>query len=184
MTLQEIKDLEVKDTTGSGELTRIATLEEMLDVIKGKGKLFIELKGATADEQMADDVVRMVRERDMIDDVAIISLKYKLIDYVETNYPEFETGTLLILGFGTIARMNCDDLIMEEEMAAEDTVDLIHAYGKQAIVWTVNTRSSMLRFLDSKVDSIITDQIDLAHAVQEELDQRSDLKVIRDTMSE
>ncbi len=184
MTLQEIKDLEVKDTTGSGELTRIATLEEMLDAIKGKGKLFIELKGATADEQMADDVVRMVRERDMIDDVAIISLKYKLIDYVETNYPEFETGTLLILGFGTIARMNCDDLIMEEEMAAEDTVDLIHAYGKQAIVWTVNTRSSMLRFLDSKVDSIITDQIDLVHAVQEELDQRSDLKVIRDTMSE
>ena len=68
------------------------TLEDLLDVVKGKGTLFIELKGVTADRQMADDVVRMVREKDCVGDVVLISLAYDVIDYAERTYPEFETG--------------------------------------------------------------------------------------------
>ena len=183
MTLEEIRQLRIKDTTGSGALLPVVTLEEMLDVIKGKEKLFIEMKGATADEQMVDDVVRMVREKGCEEDAVLISLQYKVIDYAETKYPEFETGTLFFAGIGDVTRLNCDLLIMEEEFASDERILQVHNAGKQAIVWTVNHEAGMYRFLDSQVDGVITDEIELAEKVQKRLDERTDLKIMQDKIS-
>lgn len=180
MTLEEIRALEIADTTGNGQKLPVVTLEEMLPVIKGKEKLFIELKGKTADEQMVDDVVRIVKEYDCVEDVALISLNYPVISYAETSYPEFETGTLFFIGIGQVSRLNCDLLIMEEETATSGRIEEIHKAGKQAFVWTVNTEQSMRTFLNSRVDGIITDEIELAKTVQHQLDDRTDLEVIRD----
>ena len=40
--------------------------------------------------------MRIVREKDMVSEVVIISLSYRVINYTETHYPEFETGVLLL----------------------------------------------------------------------------------------
>lgn len=48
--------------------------------------LFIELKGETADRQMADDTVKAVREYGMEDECVLISHKYELIDYIEPPF--------------------------------------------------------------------------------------------------
>lgn len=183
MTMEEIRTLRIKDTTGNGAELPVATLEEMLDAIRGKGKLFIELKGSTADRQMVDDLARIIREKDCIQDVALISLDYGIIDYAETNYPEFETGTLFFAGIGNVARLNCDLLIMEEQIASNLRVEQVHNAGKQAIVWTVNTPESMYRFLDSNVDAIITDEIQMAEETQATLNARSDLQIIQDKIT-
>ena len=178
MTMEEIRGLRITDTTGNGEEHSVVTIEEMLDVIKGKEKLFIELKGATADRRMVDDIVRIVREKDCVDDTVLISLSYDVIDYAETNYPEFETGTLFFAGIGDVSNLNCDLLIMEEEMGTDTRIRQIHDSGKMAIVWTVNTEESMRRFLDSDVDAIITDEIELAERMQKELDERTEYEVL------
>ncbi|MCR4924348.1 MAG: glycerophosphoryl diester phosphodiesterase membrane domain-containing protein [Lachnospiraceae bacterium] len=182
MTMDEIKELRIKDTTGNGQLLPVVTFEEMLDVIKGKIKLYVELKGPTADKQMVDDVVRIIREHDCVEDTALISLDYSVIDYAETNYPEFETGTLFFASLGNVANLNCDLLIMEEEFSSDAKIWDIHLAGKKVIVWTVNTREGMYKFLDSDIDAVITDEIPLAEEVQTELDARSDLKVLEDKM--
>lgn len=183
MTLAEIRTLQITDTTGSGAKLPVVTLEEMLDTIKGKEKLFIELKGKTADRQMVDDLVQIIREKDCVQDVALISLHYSVIDYAETTYPEFETGTLFFAGLGNVARLNCDLLIMEEQIATDVRVNQVHHAGKQAIVWTINTPDSMYHFLNSDVDAVITDQLRLAEETQSQLDNRSDLKVIQDALA-
>ena len=150
MTLEEIMDLKIRDTTGNGGLLSVPTLEEMLDHSKGKVKLFLELKGETADRDMADDVVKAVKERDMVDDVALISLDYDVIDYAEQMYPEMETGVLIFGAVGDVTNLNCDMIIMEEEMASvASTVRKIHDAGKKAGVWTVNTERAMRKFLDA-----------------------------------
>lgn len=177
MTLEEIRSLRIRNPEGAD--VPVPTLEEMLDAIKGKEVLYIELKGKTADLQMADDVVAMVREKDCVDDVVIISLKYNLIEYIEETYPEFETGVLVFAGLGNIERLHCDLLIMEEEMSTQSRINSIHAAGKKAITWTVNTKDSLLHFLDSDLDAVITDQIELAQQIQEELHTlRTDLDII------
>ena len=183
LTLSEVRELVITDAA-TGAKAQVPMLDEMLDVIKGKVKLYIELKGATADKQMVDDVVKMVREKDCVSDVTLISLKYDIINYAESEYPEFETGVLMFGGIGDVSRINCDLLILEEEMATESRVDTIHSHGKDVYVWTINTEEGMYKFLDSDCDGVITDQIEMAERVQSELDSRSDVKLLEDKLGD
>lgn len=182
MTLAEIKKMKIKDTTGGSKEHQISTLEEMLDAVKGRMKLFVELKGSTADNRMVDDVVKMAGEKDCVEDVVLISLDYKIIDYAESKYPEFETGTLFFAGLGNVARLNCDFLIMEEQTATTNRINQIHLADKKAMVWTVNTREGMLKFLDSDIDAIITDQVELVSQVEKTLKNRDEFAVLRDKL--
>ena len=131
---------------------------------------------------MVDDVVNMVRQYDCVDDVALISLNYDVIDYAETTYPEFMTGTLFFAGLGDVTKLNYDLLIMEEETATSAQILSIHTAGKKAVVWTVNTETSLKHFLDSTADAIITDEIVLAEAVQKQLDSRTEYQVLQDRL--
>ena len=183
MTLSEVREL-VITYPATGNKSQVPELDEMLDLIKGRVKLFIELKGATADKQMVDDVVKMVKEKNCVADVALISLKYDVIDYAETKYPEFETGVLMFGGIGDLARINCDLLIIEEEMATDSRITSIHSNGKKVYVWTVNTEDSMYKFLDSSCDGIVTDQIEMSENVQEALENRSDIQLLKDKLGD
>ncbi|MDO5708709.1 MAG: glycerophosphodiester phosphodiesterase family protein [Coriobacteriales bacterium] len=180
MTFDEVRALPIRDTTGGDKPLQIATLEEMLDIIKGHEKLFIELKGVTADRQMVDDVVALVREKDCLEDVVLISLNYDVISYAETTYPEFDTGVLFFAALGDSSRLNADYLLMEEELTTDTRVSAIHFAKRKVGVWTVNTDEGIRKFLQSRVDLIITDRIDLAEEIQVELDGRSDLQRILD----
>lgn len=182
MTLAQIRRLRIKDTSGSGKLLRVPTMEELLDRGKGRITLFLELKGVSADRKMVDDIVEAVRKRNMTKDVVLISLNYNVISYAESTYPEFETGILIFAGIGDMAKLNCDMIIMEEEMATALKIDQIHEKGKKAAVWTVNTRDGLKHFLDSDVDCIITDEIPEALEVKKELEERTDLQIIRDRL--
>ena len=169
MTLEEIRALSV-----DGE--PVPTLEEALQASRGKGVLFVELKGETADRQMADDAVRMIREYGMEDECVLISLKYALIDYIEETYPDIQTGFLTFASFGDTARLNCDYLGLEEESATTKAINAIHEQGKKAIIWTANERKSQRHFFCSQADALITDNISQAASIEEELGNRTDLR--------
>lgn len=168
MTLKEVKKLSV-----DGE--HVASFEEMLIACKGKIVLFTELKGKTCDKKMADDAVALVKQYKMEDECVLISLQYDVIDYIETNYPDMQTGFLAFASFGNTAGLNCDYLALEEESATSDTVKNIHDEGKQALVWTVNKKGSQKYFLCSNADGIITDNPSQAAEVAKSLSHRSDI---------
>lgn len=184
MTLEEIKALNVRDTTGNGGFVKIPTLEEFLDSGDGEIHYFLELKGATADRQMADDVVRLVKEKGLEDDATIISLKYDLIDYVENTYPEMDTGVLFFLGTGDLEKLNCDMLIVEEGMASDVMYSMAHDADKKVTVWTVNTYDGLYDFLDEAIDGVITDKVELAEQVEKDLENRSDVRIIKDRLKD
>ena len=177
MTLEEIKALSV-----DGE--PVATLEEALMASKGNGILFVELKGETADHQMADDAVKAIKEYGMEQECVLISLKYELIDYIERTYPEIQTGYLTFASFGDTAKLNCDYLALEEESATADAISAVHKQGKKVLVWTANEKNSQKHFLCSMADAIITDQITQAAQLREELSERSDLQRMTDRIKE
>ncbi len=126
------------------------------------------------------DVVKMVRERDALDDVVLISSEQDVIRCAETTYPEFETGLLSFTEFGDLSILQCDMLLLEEETATDEHINQAHEAGKQTGIWTVSTRSSMGKVLNSRADYIITDRMDLAEEVQKSLDERNDLQIIID----
>ena len=168
MTLREVKKLSV-----DGE--PVATFEEMLISSRSRMVLFTELKGKTADKRMADDAVKLVKQYRMEDETVLISLKYDLIDYIETAYPEIETGFLTFASFGKTAALNCDYIGLEEESATADAIDAIHKEGKKVLVWTANEKGSQKHFLCTDADGLITDNVSQAIELVTELEQRSDL---------
>ena len=183
MNLLEIKGLVLVDPNFPATTYSVPTLGEMLDACRGKEKLFIELKGITADQKTADDVVRIVREKDMVSEVVIISLSYRVINYVETHYPEYETGVLFFAGVGNLSKLNCDILLLEEESVSNARIAEIHAAGKQIGVWTVNDTEGFRRFLDSAVDYIITDDLETAREEKDFLAERTPYQVLEDRLA-
>ena len=180
LTLDEVKDLVIRDPLFPDQEEDVATFEEMLDTSKDRIVLFVELKGNTADQQMGDDAVRMIKERGMEKQCVLISLKYSLIDYIERNYPEMETAYLTFASFGDTAKLNCDYLGLEEEACNSNTIDAIHDSGRKVLVWTPNSVSSQRKFLNSKADYIITDNISQANEQIKSLNERQDYEVILD----
>lgn len=179
LTLAEIKKLKIKNLFDpNGDPQPIPTIEEFLDSAKGKIGLFIELKGESADEKMADDVVNMIKNRGMEKETAILSLDYKLISYVEDKYPEIKTGYLYFFSMGDASKIKSDILIMEEQEATPEKIEWLHEAGKKVIVWTVNTDESVKKFVSSEVDGIITDYVKKVKDGIKTRDNRNDIQVI------
>lgn len=165
MTLEEIKGLRYP----------VPTLEQTLDEAKGRILLFVELKGDTADRHMCNDVVRMVQERDMSNQVVLLSFKRQLISYIETRWPEMRTGFLDFSLTDDAQKLNCDYLGLEEAGATPETVLAVHEQGKKLLVWTPNSAEAQERLFLIGADAIITDNIAQAKRIRACLNRENDL---------
>lgn len=135
----------------------INTLEEMLVAARGRIKLFIELKGVSADKQMVNDVVALVNRHQMRDQVVLIGLDADLIAYSEATFPEFETGFIYFFSVGDVTALPADYLIMEEAEVSAGRVAELHRAGKKVVVWTVNSVDELAEFNHLPLDGVITD---------------------------
>lgn len=176
LTLEEIKQLRVVNAWDpEAPAAEVATIEEYLDAAKGKINLLIELKGASADLQMAEDVYQMVVERDMLDQCMFICLEDALLEELEEIHPEAQTGYLCFMSFGSIENMAVDALLLEEETATSTNIYKLHEAGKKVGVWTVNSHDGMRHFLMSDADMIITDKVSEAQAMRVRLTEDDDV---------
>lgn len=181
MTLKEIKSLRVKDLFNEERPAQpVATLEEFIKAGQGKIGFYIELKGDTADKKMADDIVRLIKDKKLEKSTALLSLDLNLIKYIESKYPEMTTGYLYYFSLGEISDMPADILIMEEGEATTLNILKAHEAGKKVVVWTINSSDSINKFVKSDADAIITDFVLDVKAGIKERDARSDLQIVVD----
>ncbi|ELU5588346.1 hypothetical protein SCB17_002832 [Clostridium perfringens] len=181
MTLKDIKNLLIKNEfDNSKKKQKVATLDEVIKISKRNIGLFIELKGLTADKKMVDDIVRKVKENKIKNEIVLLSLDYSLIEYIEETYPYIETGYLYFFALGEKEKMIGDYMVMEEREAILDNIYEIHNAKKKVIVWTVNTKSSIKKFVNMPLDGIITDYVkELKNEIKENQNM-SDLEIIID----
>lgn len=184
MKLSEIRQLKITDPLFPDQVEKIATFEEMLEAAKGKIVLFVELKGNSADKQMVDDVVRIIKEHEMEKECVIISLKYNLIDYLEDTYPDMESAYLTFASFGKTAELHCDYLGLEEEAASRQAIRAAHKQNKGVLVWTLNKEETQRYFLLTNADFIITDKVSQAMDLIDEIAKRSDLERLSEWLIE
>lgn len=178
MTLEEVKSL----TLINDPSEKVPTIEEVLDASGGEIVLFIELKGDTADYKMCDDMVALLKERNMTDSCVLISLKYNLIEYIEDNYPEIQTGYLAFITLGDIGGLKCDYLGLEEETATSNMIEVAHGSGHMVMVWTPNSSISQRTFILSDADAIITDNASDAKDMEGQLISRSIYERLADSL--
>ena len=181
LTWDEMRNWLIPDTTGNGKMHRVLRIEDMLEAVKGKEKLFIELKGESADERTVDDLMKIIGERGEVEEVVLISFRKEAIEYAEEHYPNVDTGLLLRGTLGGQYNGIYDMILLEESMANFYNINQIQTAGKRVGVWTVNDPRMISIILRSNVDYMITDRPDLVEKVKKKEDERTDREKIRDT---
>ncbi len=158
-TLQQVREIDVGSWFGP-EFSdqRIPTLKEVLEAARDKARVLIELKYYGHDEQLEQRVIDIVEATDMVDQVAVMSLKNAAIQKVRTLRPDWKIGLLSATAVGNLTGLDVDFLAVNTGMAKSAFVRSAHAAGKQVMVWTVNDPLSMFRISSLGIDGIITDE--------------------------
>ena len=151
---------------------RVPTLREVLDAIKGRSKLVIELKYYGHDQQLEQRVVDIVEQAGMSRDVVVMSLKLQGIQKLKALRPDWTAGLLAASAVGDLSRLDVDFLAVNQAMANRAFIRRAHAAGKRVFVWTINDALSLSRWMSMGVDGVITDEPALARQV---LAQRADM---------
>ncbi len=175
-TLKQLQDIDVGswfDPEFSAE--RVPTLSEVLEETSGSSRVVIELKYYGHDRQLEQRVVDIVEQAGMVDDVAIMSLKYDGIRKIRALRPDWRVGLLSATAIGNLAGLDLNFLAVNMGMATPGFIRRAQLAGKKVFVWTVNDQVSMSRMMSLGVDGIITDEPELARKV---IAERSDLSSI------
>ena len=167
MTYGEVRDLDVGSWFGpdfAGE--QIPTLEEALDDCKGRIKLNIELKNIGDRTDLPEQVVEMIRAREMQEPSVITSEKLDYLVRVKAEDRDLHTGYILPAAYGRYYDNDAFDFIsLRSSFVTLGLVENAHEKGKAVHVWTVNKKSEIEQMKVLGVDNIITDYPALAREV-------------------
>jgi len=145
---------------------RTPTLEEVLQLAKGKAKVLIELKYYGHTDKLEQRVADIVEQTGLTNDVAIMSLKLDGIQNFHRIRSQWETGLLTTKAIGKLSAMKLDFMAINMAAAKPTFIRSIHNEEKEVYVWTVNEQFAMFRMMSLGVDGIITDEPELAVSVR------------------
>lgn len=173
-TFEELRQLDAGSYFGPEFAgTCIPTLDEVLELAKGKLLVNIELKSLEiTGARIGVDVVAAVRAHQMADDVVISSFNPFALRFSKRAGPEIEHGLLLApdttnwTRWGLTIRYSlADGLHPEVVMVTEDYVAAAHKRKMPVRAWTVNDEAKVRELAAFGVDAIISDTPDVALAV-------------------
>jgi glycerophosphoryl diester phosphodiesterase len=135
---------------------RVPTLQEAIEVARGRIKLNIELKFNGHDEYLAERVVQILEEERFTDGALVSSLKLSGLATVRNLNPSLRIGYMIYGARGAIARLEVDFLSLSERLVSGRLVTSIQRTGREVHVWTVDDPRRMSSLIDLGVDNITT----------------------------
>ncbi len=144
---------------------RVPTLEQVLEICKGRSRVDIELKYYGHNERLEERVAEIVERMGMEDEVVLMSLAYDIVRSMKALRPEWTVGLLTAKAVGDLTTSDADFLAVHVGIASPRFVRRAHAAGKDVYVWTVNDKLNMSRMMSRGVDGVITDHPALAREV-------------------
>lgn len=167
---KETKQIEVGswfDKAFKGE--KIARFDEVIEAVKGKIKINIELKTNGHQVKLAEKVVELLTQKDFIDDCIITSFDFSLINKVKELNPKIKAGYIFSkFPDFDVFTAKVDLLSANYGIVDNEFVDKAKKNGKEVHVWTVNEKADMKKFVDLNVTSIITNFPDRLKEVLEQ----------------
>jgi len=164
LSVTELKSLKVSSISSDKSGT-IPTLDEAIEVVKGKKHLYIELKkGDTT--KIAENVLNLLDNRLSEDSFTLSSFDPKLIKAVKEKNENVKTGYI----FSTHLRRfflnrtekqagGFDQWHIENGLLNERLLKKAGKQNREVMVWKVNSEVQMKRCIGMGVDGIITDNI-------------------------
>lgn len=166
MTAAELRELDA----GKGE--RIPLLEEVLDEVKGRVALFLELK----EPEAIVPALRLVRERGMHDQVFFVSFDGSTLILVKEKMPEAHTGLIYAKPEGGVVeakRLGCEFVLPHYRLATEKAIAFAHRMGLLVVAWTVDDPKLAAELKEKGVDGIASNYPELIIPLRHGLNERS-----------
>lgn len=153
----EIKDLDA-GCWFYGEDTdiNIPTLEQVLQLCKGKIKLNIDIKNDADDLEIVNQVVDLLQKYEMVQDSTITSTNYVYLQAAKSQDYSIKTGIIMNNVDGLSSYEGVDVYSIMFENLTQDAVEQIHKNGKEIYTWTVSGTETIIKARQMNVDNIIT----------------------------
>jgi glycerophosphoryl diester phosphodiesterase len=153
-TLKEIKALD------AGEGEKIPTLEETLNFLDKKVKVFIELKEAGIEKQ----VLSIVYDQGLEKNVVIVSFLEDALKKVRDLDKEIETGLIYAKHKNPLKsalELKANYLLALYRFTHTANVEKAHESGLKVVVWTINSPEEAAEYSKKGVDGIASDKPDI-----------------------
>lgn len=174
LTYGEITELDA----GEGEI--VPTLEEVIDLCRGKCELNVEVKGIKPAQRVAEIVI----EKDFVDQTVVSSNYIKSLKIVKQISPEVRTALLywatksrkrqIVFNIASLLTIwlsrrlvscrahqaGADTINLSWYLATTNTVRYLHRHNFKLNVWTVNEPEDIKQMKSRGVDGIISNYPD------------------------
>ncbi|KAA3618940.1 MAG: glycerophosphodiester phosphodiesterase [Calditrichaeota bacterium] len=133
-------------------------LEAVIDQVRGKMKLNIELKVNGHDEKLAERVVRIIEQNNFVNQCIVTSFDFDTVRETEVLNPKIKTGFIFSRLPENIDIFAAETKIfsIHKSLATAEFITKAHQKNKEIHVWTVNDSTEMERLISLGVDNIIT----------------------------
>ena len=153
--------------------TRIPTLEQVLQLCRGRIGLNVEIKPSAATPTLEAETVRLLREYGFEGHCVITSQSYETLHKVKELAPDIPTGYILALGVGNYYDLpDADFFSVETTFITSGMVNQIHLRGKTVSAWTIDREEDAKHMMELGADDLITDKPDM---VNELLSQNAEM---------
>lgn len=140
---------------------RPPTLQETIDVVRGRASLYLEIKPGPNTQGLVADVIAVLQAEGMMADTVLAALNRSSLEEARSLAPELRRSLFVHTVVGTPDYRGLDAVGFRAATVSRDTVIRAREAGHDIHVWTVNDPAEMSRFIDLGVDNIITDRPDV-----------------------
>jgi len=164
LTREDLRGLDVGSWFGPEfRDARIPTLEQVLDLARGRLRLNLELKVHGGERHFEERVVALVRRAGFGERCVITSIEAGCLRRVRALAPELRIGPVVTEAAEPAEGFDLESL--QANLATAARIGANRAAGRETHVWTVNDPGEMRRLIELGVDGIITDEPALLRAV-------------------
>lgn len=165
--------------SGWPQSEQIPTLREVLDLIRGRARIYIELKAARRGDvhmtypRLVETVIEELRACDMIAQALVMSFDWSLLPQVRSLEPGIELGALVSTEMWSafpqptlesvialVTAMGCQYVNMDRRLFSPEIPRVLHEHGLKLGLWTVNSQEDLQRFAAAGVDALTSDHPD------------------------
>ena len=162
------------------EPQQIPTLREVLELAKGRVRVYIEIKQSKRQgvygtyPHIAETVVDELHATGMVDQVLVMSFDWKVLPHIKALEPALVTGALVSENVWKsyaehaldtlveqVKALGCSWINMDINLFTPEMPAFFHERGYKLGIWTVNILSDMQRLARAGVDSLTSDRPDL-----------------------
>jgi len=160
LTLAQLKQVDIgSHFAPTFSQQRVLTLKELIELVKGKMMLNIELKMiGTKSELLISKLVDLLEQERFSDEVIISSFKHSYLQEIDSK---FKTAILInscpIDPVAMIESANADGVHPNYKFLTPELINRVQSSGCFVNIWTVNQQSEIRKLEGFGVDGIITD---------------------------